>query len=569
MEHFLSNLSQGNLKSMTTGNDCVTTKVLGKNVISPTNILELKPGQSFMGEIIAVNGEEVQLLLDQNQYLTARLEGQIQLALGQNLLFQVQSNKDAKIILKPIYESAFQLHVNESALKSANLPINDKNMQLVSAMIENGLPIDKGTLTIFYRQILQNPQISITNLVKMNKLQIPLTLENVRQFESYQNFQNSLSEAIDEVAQDITRIYDTLSSESTVAEKFINGLLTFLQENEKNHLAISQSPDMEIKPMNPQEIKKQSVDIEFDNDNNLIKQEDYIKNESIVLKLSENEVQQNSQSVDFGKMEEAIVKLLKNKTGAAESTSQNLFDNSNNDSTFNIYAKDMNSIINMLKELSTDEKKTIFTSQLFKEFLKENLKDLWTLSPNEVAYPDKIQELYERIARQSKKIAQIVAENTIEGQTQSKAINNLQENIEFINQINHTFQYVQLPLKFSNQNANGELFVYANKRNLAQNSENLSAILHLDLEYLGKIDVKIQLHTKKNYVTTSFYIDSNMIPFVEQHLSELDKQLEALGFRTKTSVLEREESKTVIEEMEGLSLGASAPMSYQAFDMRT
>lgn len=573
MEHFLSNLSQGNMKAMTAGKSYTTTDVSEKNTISPTNILELKPGQSFKGEIIAVNGEEVQLLLAQNQYLTARLEGQVQLSLGQSLLFKVQSNEAAKIILKPMYESAFQLHVNESALKAANLPINDRNMQLVSVMIENGLPIDKETLAVFHRQILQNPQISLENLVKMNKLQIPLTQENVFQFESYQNFQNSLSKAIDEVAQDIVQMCDSLSYESNQAEKYINELFNFLKDSEKSYFEMPQSEDVSTKSMNiqeVQEIEKQPLDIRLDKGTkedtlNLIENEKYIRNESAAEILTDNEMQEASQGGALNKIVAAITGTLKNRVAAAENTIQDLTYNDGAD----IHARDMDFIANMFKELSVDEKKQIVSNKLFKDFLKASLKDLWALSPDEVSQPGKIQELYARIVRQSKKLAQIVDEAAMGGQTQTKSINNLRENIEFINHINHTFQYVQLPIKFSNQNANGELFVYANKKSIAQNGENLSAILHLDLEHLGKIDIKIQLQTKREFVNTSFYIDSSMISFLEQHLSELNERLEKLGFRTKTKVLELEKPKTVIEEMEELALGGSVPLSYQSFDMRT
>lgn len=556
MEHFLPNLSQGNMKSMTTDKGCLVAGISEKSTISSINILDLKPGQSFRGEIIAVNGEEVQLFLAKNQYLTARLEGQVQLALGQNLLFQVQSNKDAKIVLKPVYESAFQLHVNESALKAANLPINDKNIQLVSAMIENGLPIDKGTLSVFYRQILQNPRVCIEDLVKMNKLQIPLTQENVRQFESYKNFQNSLSEAINEVANDIVQLYDNAYDKSTVAEKYITEILNFFDENE-NYYQVQETENKFVIAKNDKEISIYEDNLKEKHSN-----EPHVQ----VVAEEEPKMRQNPQTSMLAKSTETIIQILKSKNIDVQNQILNLTDN---DSDYVKNVNNMKIIADILKELPIDEKKSIFSNQLFKDFLKESLKDLWSLSPNEVSDADKIQELYERIIRQSKKIAQIVDETVIEGQAPSKAINNLRENIEFINQINHTFQYVQLPLKFSNQNANGEVFVYANKKSLAQNGENLSAILHLELQYLGKVDVKIQLYTKQNYVTTNFLVNSDMIFFLEEHLTELNERLENLGFRSKVNVLEREEAKTVIDEMEELALNGKISLSYQAFDMRT
>ena len=48
-------------------------------------------------------------------------------------------------------------------------------------------------------------------------------------------------------------------------------------------------------------------------------------------------------------------------------------------------------------------------------------------------------------------------------------------NIEFMNQLNQAYTYVQVPLKMSGQNANGELYVYTNKKNLRDPDAELSA----------------------------------------------------------------------------------------------
>ena len=46
------------------------------------------------------------------------------------------------------------------------------------------------------------------------------------------------------------------------------------------------------------------------------------------------------------------------------------------------------------------------------------------------------------------------------------------------------YTYAQIPLKMSGQHASGELFVYTNKKALAQGEKDLTAFLHLDLVHL-------------------------------------------------------------------------------------
>ena len=55
------------------------------------------------------------------------------------------------------------------------------------------------------------------------------------------------------------------------------------------------------------------------------------------------------------------------------------------------------------------------------------------------------------------------------------------------------YTYAQIPLKMSGQHASGELFVYTNKKALAQGEKDLTAFLHLDLDHLGSTDVSVRM----------------------------------------------------------------------------
>lgn len=78
----------------------------------------------------------------------------------------------------------------------------------------------------------------------------------------------------------------------------------------------------------------------------------------------------------------------------------------------------------------------------------------------------------------------------------------IKSNIDFMNDLNKNMTYFQMPLRFSQSDANGELYVFTNKKALAQGTDNVSALLHLDMENLGPVDVFVRLN-KKN-VSTNF-----------------------------------------------------------------
>ena len=149
------------------------------------------------------------------------------------------------------------------------------------------------------------------------------------------------------------------------------------------------------------------------------------------------------------------------------------------------------------------------------------------------------------------------------------SLQNIRENVEFINQMNQMFQYVQLPLKLSGSQAQGELYVYTNKRNLAKKDGMLTAILHLDMEYLGNVDVNITLDTNTEQVTTRFYMEEETVTLLEEHMEELTERLMKKGYQSQAYFEKRESEKTVFERIEDQARGMSTPLVYQNFDMRT
>ncbi len=124
----------------------------GAGSAQSVDVTQLVPGDTFQGEIASVNGEDVQIQLANGQYMVAKLERDVQVAIGQVLNLQVQSNKDNRVVLKPVHDGRLQmLRVGEMALRAAHMAVNDKNLALVSKLIENGMSIDKNTLMLFNR----------------------------------------------------------------------------------------------------------------------------------------------------------------------------------------------------------------------------------------------------------------------------------------------------------------------------------------------------------------------------------------------------------------------------------
>ena len=176
------------------------------------DVTQLQPGDTFQGEIVSVNGEDVQIQLANGQYMAAKLERDVQLALGQVMNLQVQSNKDNRVVLKPVYDGKMQmLRVGEAALRAAHMAVNDRTMALVSTLLENGMSINKNTLMLFNRLTLQNPNASMADLIKLTKLQLPVNDNSLSQLQHYENMEHKLLDGIREASDEILKLYDALT----------------------------------------------------------------------------------------------------------------------------------------------------------------------------------------------------------------------------------------------------------------------------------------------------------------------------------------------------------------------
>jgi len=113
--------------------------------------------------------------------------------------------------------------------------------------------------------------------------------------------------------------------------------------------------------------------------------------------------------------------------------------------------------------------------------------------------------------------------------------------------------------------------VYSNKRNLAQKEGEVSALLHLDMEHLGPVDVYVQM--KDANVSTRFYLqDDEMLDFINDHIHILTERLEKRGYHMTCQMTVREGTDTedknvVLQELLNENSNRPALVSY-SFDVR-
>ena len=147
-----------------------------------------------------------------------------------------------------------------------------------------------------------------------------------------------------------------------------------------------------------------------------------------------------------------------------------------------------------------------------------------------------------------------------------KSVRNIRENVDFMNQLNQMYSYVQLPMKLRGENAHGDLYVYTNKKNLAKKDGNVSAFLHLDMEHLGMVDVYVAM--ERGRINTNFYLaDEKSLDLLEQNIDTLTKRLTEKGYQADAKLMLKEESGNVMEEIIRADKNISV-ISELSFDVR-
>ena len=179
----------------------------------------------------------------------------------------------------------------------------------------------------------------------------------------------------------------------------------------------------------------------------------------------------------------------------------------------------------------------IIKSPVFKEKITKLLMDRLYLNPTKLSEDKKIvknevDKIYDKLNKLTEMIKNM-PEN-VKSENLSLAGDKLSKNMNFMNELNNIEAYVQVPVKFSEGNKNGDLYVYNRRRNKKINDDTLTAFLHLQLDYLGATDINISL--KKNSVTAKFTLDDETSRnLVEDNLGELAERLEKIGYNVTIS----------------------------------
>lgn len=604
----------------------------------------LQSGETVSGKIVSLSDDgsgnrTAQIDLGGGTTISAKLQDGLGLTQGQTVTFEVKGDSNSAITLRPLFENTAMTSTAMKALMAAGLDANNtNNLTMIKSMMENGMSIDKNSILDMNQILNSNPGKSVSTLVEMHSLNLPIDENSIEQFVNYKNYEHQMVSDIDNIMEQLPEAYKELIANGDnkgAADLYGNVLKLFAgttdaagvnpngqmtvdgQTMQTSNQATINNPNgtttgevtgTASEPGTGIEGAKPVVIAGADSLNTLAESEEVLvytdgKNGTAGNKISGNpedivnqnkaesqavtreqpaarmmadiSLQEMNQSQNNIELSARFIRLL-TRLGVSEETingyMNNLTDRNGNPITSQDILKELANLFEnseAAKEGMSRGFGRLFASNEYNDLLKDAIANQWLLKPGEVE-KENVESLYRKLNDQARQLTNIISESAGASSKVMGSVNNLQNNIDFMNQLNQMFAYVQLPLKMANQNAHGDLYVYRNKKQAGSDDGSVSAILHLDMDNLGPLDVYVKL--KDNNVKTNFYVaDESVIDLIEDNIDILSARLEKRGYQMSCKTMLHddigEDSEDIpIDEM--FTTNKVPLLSMQSFDAR-
>ena len=589
---------------------------------------ELSSGSVFEGTVSSVKNGKVTLALSDGQTITARLSGKVPLSQGTPMFFQVKSNDGATIEIKPYTGAGSGGNpILTNALTEGTVPVTERNLAMVDAMMKEQMPIDKARIANM------NPGVDITTVVNMTKLGIPVSPEMAAQFENYMTDEHAILQEMDQAMNELADLAGSSDLTPDQAVQMNHKILSILLPeqtatgapvNTEGQIETGGQTTAEGQIVTGGQITAEgqivtggqttaegqivtggqtTAEGQILTDGRLGAEEQIVNGEQTTTagqavregtgSQALGEVLSEQQFSSLGRLLQNIPSLVESTklfpeamehdifidTLEDESVAQNLMTEGaaweaadgktalDKNLTVSDFLRTVSQILSENNGTSSQNIQKLLGSDAYKSLLRNVMEQQWLIRPEELKQEKKISQLYEKLEQQMRQVEDALKEAGVTKNSFLDTATEVRGNIEFMNQLNQAYTYVQVPLKMSGQNANGELYVYTNKKNLRDPDAELSAFLHLDLEHLGSTDVSVKMQHRN--VKTNFYMaDDASYDLVEKYLPILEQKLKDKGYQCTITMTKEEKKVSFGDDFLRKDMPQTGTLHRYSFDVR-
>lgn len=546
------------------------------------DIQQIPVGRAFRGEVTDISSRQVTIRLENGNSVQARLAEPVSMHIGESLVFQVKSNENGMIEIRPVISGMQgQEATILKALEAASLPVNEKTVVLLQNLLKEQMPINKENLQNMYKLVLSNPGADTASLVQMKKHEIPLTKENIAQFEAYKNYEHRISSQVQKLSGELVQFLGEQVQEGAPAGKEMHAQLL--------HMAISSMDGDGIlqAAREPEIFISYNDQMEPDGSTNLPKGQTDISAE---VSMSHTEIE-NAQEHMFSS---GALKQAREAQKPLQIMTEDAFPEGMTGKELSM--DERKSLVSILGEMNFDEpymQKLLDGELSIKQLLESVLKEVengntqmntlvhnkayakllqgaiekpWFMTPEQLAEQKDMQQFYEKLSAHMKQLDAVFEAAGRPECAAAKTAGGMQDNIDFMNQINQMFNYVQIPLKMAGKTTHSDLYVFSKKKQLMQKDGKVSALLHLDMEILGSLDVYVEMDGMN--INTQFKVaEEKLVGMFQEHMDFLDRRIREKGYQFTADVEAAHRQVDFVQDFLEQD-HSGVPMQRFAFDVR-
>lgn len=477
-----------------------------ENTKALMDLVQLKPGQVFSGQVTDIGPDHVTIQSGGNSF-TARFLEPVDLSISQQISFEVKENENDTITIAPVkeYFDSPEDALIYRALDKAGMAATDLNLDIGEALLKNGFTVDKQNIQKFAALSLKYPQASPEQLVLLEKHGVKINEFSIQHLNEYMEWSSKTTEHLSDISRALPEMLDELVKQEGKEEvkEFLNEHLSDMKESGK-----LEKPELSVLKELDRIVNEEKSTPENIRDFIKANEKDLSKAFTQMYSLEPEELEREGLDKfykDLGKQMEQLNKLAQKFEAVRENTGE--------DRGSREPAQVQNNIINESAANKVFDGSGQVLSQM--DFISQM---------NQGGFGGKNGE-------------------------------NAQKMMAF------------LPLKLRNKVTQGDLYVYSRQHGKWDINEGISLYLNLQMETLGKLGVFMEM--KQKYITMNFSLeDEESAKLIKQHLGELDEKLLKKGYRFSGSVGDlKNDKKDFVKDF--LNKGErKQKVSRYSFDMR-
>lgn len=560
----------------------------------------LREGQTLKGVVSDVHSDQITLVMEDGTAFTGRLPDAGQYSIGQKAAFKIVSLDQNTIYMKAV-STSYLLDMEDTidqALEEAGLPKSARNSDVVRSLLMNQQSISRENLLSSIRLCATYPDADVNSVITLRRLGLPLTPENLTQFEQYENNDHSLLDHFAQITDSIGDLMNAIGTQvprlsGQTAGQLLNLALSSSLTPEEQALKEAQAAASEAQteaaaqegegsdaPETAEKAPANAADAALSEETE-VSSSPFSRMKQIFSSLTDGASAAKAALSETGLAKDYKVPFIHEQVGFSLSPEEReAFHSLLSDLPLpeelttslqegTLTTRDfLTAVRQALPRMSSEQAAGLLSSPAFQRLVKDQFLSNWTLSPEKLKQKGAVEELYQQISSQVDKLSHfsqdVFGKNLFENLQQQTT--QTSQNLNFMKLLNDTYQYVQLPVKLQQQNAHGDLYVMTRKESLRRHPDSLKALLHLDMDHLGSLDIHII--RENTSITTKFFVDEkDTLQLLEKNINLLQDALNEQGFSFSSEFSMKEKDFDLVNDF----MNAEAPVGTIArynFDLR-